>query len=653
MSKEQKGISRREFLIGAGALAVSAALGGCRPGKEAEATPLPAEKPTVRPTLEPTDKPPAEIPTKKPTEKPTPEPIPSKEEIIRIPGVTITEELLTKAFEGVGGGEELKPILFGTPTPETSPEEPTSFTEFVEIYFPDSWREKITPQELTENPLASLKLMVSFGAYSGVEGVYSPGGISGEEIFPSLSGLNFLRVQIPELPAEKEQQSVEYQEGILPSGFVLRKEAHLTILGKFNGRFLSPELEEMDFAIVASTDWFRKYARKEESIAPSQYLAIVPTFLPGDPENQKALTLGNLLAKAGINFEQKKGEIRFKNEKGEKIIWEFNELEDEKLIEKLTKEVGIYFVDQMRGELLANPIVPFPDAEALELPEFWNGEKRTDEKTNEVFFVITGAKTQDEAPIDLAEARYNAETAEWLWKKIVAEAEKPSWLPEVSNAVARLEDGVWKYYSTDSQEQDQYIVSVKEGEAGYEYFDYTEELNVEAHPEVCVDATFAEIREIMIATGAVKYIPCERSTIDKLIIHQFSGIDDIPGGLIIKPRAYPIRVFYPYNKPGQASPGSTGKSIGLLDVNINKPEGIFTFVQIYALDMDGKPRVMEGSEVLIGTGVQADVGTALLDIKTGQVELLGRREYADDENRMSLDSFARDTHGRLMLPVAP
>ena len=93
MSKEQKGISRREFLIGAGALAVSAALGGCRPGKEAEATPLPTdrptEKPTVRPTLEPTDKPPAEIPTKKPAEKPTPEPIPSKEEIIRIEGKEI------------------------------------------------------------------------------------------------------------------------------------------------------------------------------------------------------------------------------------------------------------------------------------------------------------------------------------------------------------------------------------------------------------------------------------------------------------------------------------------------------------------------------------------------------------------------------------
>ena len=407
MSKEQKGISRREFLIDVGALVVSAALGGCRQGEEAKA-PLPTEEPIDRPSA-------TEVPTKKPTEKPTLEPTPTKEEIIRIPGVTITEELLTKAFEGVGGGEELKPILFGTPTPETSPEEPTSFSEFVKIYFPDSWREKITPQELTENPLASLKLMASFGTYFGVEGVYSLGGISGEEIFPQLKDLSLVRLTLDKVPSEEEQKKQEYPGWISPQGLILRSGTQMTVIGLLNeprpGAEVTVDKEapggELNYVLVVFTD----YLRASEEGIPRHYFAIIPTHFPADPENKNALSLQKLLEANGCQYNSQSKEITFVGQDNQKIVLGLNQIEGEGLIKDLRKAAGLAFVDQMKGELIKNPVVPYYE----EMPAIWEIKEETDEDGT-ISLLLQGQDEKGEMVV-VAKASYDEEKREWEWEK--------------------------------------------------------------------------------------------------------------------------------------------------------------------------------------------------------------------------------------------
>jgi len=404
MTKEQRGrpkFTRREFLEGIAALAL---LGGCKPEK----TSSPIQSSSPQPTPEPT-KTPLKTPTIKEaatTIPPTPEPTPTKEEVLNIPSVVINEELLKKAFAGIGGGEEIE-----------GEEESMSSVEFGEQYVAAAWNKKFSFEQLTEDPVASLKYMVALGAYTGVEGIYSPGEVSGKKVFPYLfeKGVNFLRIKIPEVPSGQEQQTAESQEGVMPIDLVLRRDTHLTVVGKFKGELISPALEDMEYALVASTDWFRKYTRREGSIAPCHCWGIIPVSLPGDPDNKKAFTLENLLAKGGVKYDKETGETAFTNKEGKSVVWRINEIKGEELIQSIKEDAGLWFVDQMKGEVIANPIVPYPP-EDLELPAYWNGQRK--EENGEVFISIEGSESMDKEPVEIAQARYDWETGEWRWKKI-------------------------------------------------------------------------------------------------------------------------------------------------------------------------------------------------------------------------------------------
>ncbi|HUV72362.1 MAG TPA: hypothetical protein VMW25_05110 [Clostridia bacterium] len=237
--------------------------------------------------------------------------------------------------------------------------------------------------------------------------------------------------------------------------------------------------------------------------------------------------------------------------------------------------------------------------------------------------------------------------------------ERFSWVVEVSNTEARFNQdfdngegnpkGRWEYYSTAEGEKDNYIVSVKQNEEGECYFhNFAEEVDVVLHPELLSDATFNEIIEVMKKTGAVKYIPCSGEGIRKLKVQMY-GTE--PGALIIYPKLYPLRVYYSHFKGGQANPGYPLMAIILADVNQGKEGWETRWVQVYALDDSGKARVMSPSESLVESGVLAGVGTPIMEIQRGLVKILGRQEYNDADNRMFLDSFARDPHGRLMVPL--
>jgi len=240
--------------------------------------------------------------------------------------------------------------------------------------------------------------------------------------------------------------------------------------------------------------------------------------------------------------------------------------------------------------------------------------------------------------------------------KIPTSAEiKPSWVVNVSNAEARYnpEKKVWEYYSTAEEEKGRYIVSVRQNEQGeYFFHNYGEELNVVLHPELLADATFDEIAKTMKETGAVKYIPCFREGIKKLRVQFYPKFDNQPLALIIYPRVYPLDVYYPYLKEGQADPGYPLMVIILSDINQGKPGWETRWVQVYALDNSEKPRIMSPVESKVGSGIWAKTGTLIMRVQTGLVDILGRqeKEYDDPDNRMLLDSFARNKNGQLLAP---
>lgn len=233
--------------------------------------------------------------------------------------------------------------------------------------------------------------------------------------------------------------------------------------------------------------------------------------------------------------------------------------------------------------------------------------------------------------------------------------ERSSWVVPVSNTEAKYneEKKAWEYYGTAEGNQGQYIVSVKQNEKGEYYFhNFAEEVNVKLHSELFSDASLGSIVETMKKTGAVKFIPCLRDGVEKLKVGRYADyFNNSPVGLIIYPNHYPLRVYYPYLEGGQVNPGTSGMTLALSDINAGKIGWETCWVQVYALDDLEKPRVMVPGESLAGNGILAQPGTPIMEVKGELVELLGRGEYEDAENRMLLDSFARDSHGRLMLPT--
>ena len=153
--KEPKGITRRQFLKGITALGASALLSACgvkeKPsGEEPTKAPSPTEK--VPPTQTP-------VKTKEPTLILSPEFSPTPE-IISIAGTTITADYLRNAFAGIGGEEVV-----------TNGQEEVSLVQFGQDYVSSSWGEEVDFAKLSEDPISSLKYLISLGTYQGKEGV--------------------------------------------------------------------------------------------------------------------------------------------------------------------------------------------------------------------------------------------------------------------------------------------------------------------------------------------------------------------------------------------------------------------------------------------------------------------------------------------------
>ncbi len=454
--KEPKGITRRQFLRGITVLGASALLSSCGVKEE----PV-SQKPTE--TLRPAETtPPTKVPAQEssPTPQPalTPESTPTPE-ITRIVGLTITADYLKNAFAGAGGKEVV-----------TNGQEEVSVVQFGQEYVSQSWGEEINFTKLAEDPVASLKYLISLGAYQGQEGVYSPGKQGEEVIFPQLATLSLARLALKSVPSEMEPKEQDYREQISPLNLTLRPQTQMAIVGLLNeprpGAEVTVDKEapggEPNYALVAFTD----YLRASEEGIPRHYLAILPTHLSADPENKNILSLQNLLEANGYQYDHQKKEIIFDNDHGQTAL-ALNQIEGEELTKDLRQAVGLAFVDQIKGELIKNPVVPYPD----QMPAVWDIEETRDEEGN--VSLLLKSQDQEGRLQDFARAVYDQEKKAWSWEKIFSPEELLAQAPQVEGLRA-----VWQEDRIIYQAEAGNPYNLESGEyAGY-LFEFDDETGV-------------------------------------------------------------------------------------------------------------------------------------------------------------------------------
>jgi len=146
-------------------------------------------------------------------------------------------------------------------------------------------------------------------------------------------------------------------------------------------------------------------------------------------------------------------------------------------------------------------------------------------------------------------------------------------------------------------------------------------------------------------------------SVERLSVQRYPKFGDKPLALRIYFQDYPVTLYWPYNKQGRACPGFNHYDgviktdcIFFEDINndpLRSPES-----SIYDPLID-KRRIIANEEILLKDKKYGDVATLghpLLKVNRDYAKFLGRQEYSDSYNLWALDSFVRDSHGRLMHP---
>lgn len=439
--KESKKYTRRQFVKGALALGASALIGpGCQPDQ----TPPGPEKPTDQPSPTPTKEispSPQSTPTKEPTAIPIPEAT-STPEAKLVAGVDITKDYLKRAFSGIGGGETID-----------NGQEEVSFVQFGQDYVGQSWGEEAAFTSLSEDPIVSIKYLISLGAYQGRLGLYSPGKEGEEIIFPGLvedkdnegqeNPLNLLRLELANLPPKDEEEKEDYSERVSPRGLKLEKDTQITVLGYLEqdqeDKLVIDQGEEetkLHYAVVAFTD----YHRVSQDGIPRHYLALIPTHFPADPDNKQALSLANLLSLNGYDYDPAQKAISFTDpQTKEDTTWQLNKFVGQDFHQDLVRAAGLAFVDKINGEQIQNPILPYPE-EVQDKYELVREDNQ---------FLFTGQdKTGQEVTL---RAAYDQEKEVWEWEEVG--------VPEIAKEEALAISGLdlewnsrkrrWEYFDPD------------------------------------------------------------------------------------------------------------------------------------------------------------------------------------------------------------
>ena len=263
------------------------------------------------------------------------------------------------------------------------------------------WRRPIAPDDLPADPVAMLQFLVALGAFRDTAGVFYPGWQEQALVFGALDGLALPRVTLAQAPAAAAPDSPL----VAPRGLIIRPGAQLTVLG-----LLSPA-DGAARVLVACSD-----PARQGWLATRHYLAVLPADGPG-------LTLAGLLALNGARYDAPRG-VAWLTVAGEPTPVRLNTIADAALAAALVRAAGIGFVDELQGELLVEPVIPYPAdgpsdgiLPAGGLPARWAlvsaGEMDA--------LVLRNLDTS----ADLAVARYDRGQLAWVWESLPAAPDAP------------------------------------------------------------------------------------------------------------------------------------------------------------------------------------------------------------------------------------
>ena len=216
--------------------------------------------------------------------------------------------------------------------------------------------------------------------------------------------------------------------------------------------------QKINHALVAFTD----YLRVGENGVPRHYLAILPDRFPADLDKTNALSLANLLEANNYQYDQQKAIIfTDQDDNNQKTVLELNQIEGEELSNQIRQKVGLYFVDQIDGELIKNPVVPYPD----QMLEAWSIQTKTEEDGT-ITLLLQGQDEKGEM-VAVAKASYDQEKGEWEWEKAEPALEL-SEAPEIEGLKPYLEEGKIVYRAEAAN-----LYGLKEGDYAGEIVSYT------------------------------------------------------------------------------------------------------------------------------------------------------------------------------------
>lgn len=396
MSKE---ITRRQFIIGSGLTLFGVALVACEPTM---APFLPTKTPQ-RPLASP------EIPTLKPSETPTNIPKPPEvtatpkptENILHYPRTELSEVYLQEGLGSIGGAEG--PI-------KLNGYEFTNLDGLLmyanEAYDLKGSEEAMTFQSIGQDPWEVLKVFVAATGGSGIDGwVVSPNEFKDQNdkyMLEKLRDWNLYRKMLG-LVRGGEFYQMPFDQ-VLPEEMTIYKGTGLVVIGEM------PDNK----VLVAFTEGFDRKKSVDETVSrdvPRIWYAAIPKTIPAFPEkDMELISLEILLKEIGVEYVSgiNGGEIHYQREGLPKEVWPIAKIEA-KFAERIKREIGIAWVDQIDGHYCPNPVVPYlPEEQSKGLSSL------AMQKNEDGIWQYKGVRGN--LPVTFL-AKYNTETDQWFWEE--------------------------------------------------------------------------------------------------------------------------------------------------------------------------------------------------------------------------------------------
>lgn len=261
-------------------------------------------------------------------------------------------------------------------------------------YLDEGWHRQATLDDLSTDPVLTLQFLVSLGAFREKQGAFYPALQDGEVIFATLQGLALPRITLATVPSAASQAATE----VWPRGLVVRPGAELTILGL--APFDHNPGEASPRALVAVND-----PERQGWLARRHFLVWLP--LGADqPVAEQGLALSTLLALNGGQLDVAREMVTIPQD-GTNVCLALNRIEGDELRAALIRAAGLAFVDELAGQRLDEPVIPYPPGVPISQAWLLSPVDPNDPSTLALRSAADGTV--------LAVAHYDRSALAWVW----------------------------------------------------------------------------------------------------------------------------------------------------------------------------------------------------------------------------------------------